>query len=345
MIRIEDTKNMIGITIHGDYNDLKTLHTALSDFLRFYFDHQKPNTNSAYEIILGLCYDIRHAFQGDRNIEYVGNNHEYINMPTGCGYQPNQKSIQKERNRSKNGNLYFNVEVLYPWAIYYLYVLQAITEDLYRHSWFEDDEYGYTEYQAEHDLNLIRLFVQMLWGKLQKHLPDDVMKTVWEYSRCYTHTDYYFYYSYAYMQWLCIYWVRGVKTREERKKLLPLVCLELSSILDEDEDEQMEILSSAEEKKKELSSVDSGTSEQTSGLAESIRAMEISIAKNTLNGLALYDKYYELFSEYPIPYKSLFDFDDCFFDYTDEHSPFTEERFEQWMVSIFGSFSWDITEW
>ena len=39
MLRIKDTKNMIGITIHGDYEDLNALHSALSDYLRFYFAH------------------------------------------------------------------------------------------------------------------------------------------------------------------------------------------------------------------------------------------------------------------------------------------------------------------
>lgn len=135
MIKIQDTKNMVGITIHGDYHDLK------------------------------------------------------------------------ERNKYKNGNLYFNVEVLYPWAIYYLYTLQAVTDDIYHSSWFEDDKnrYSYTEYQAETDLALIRYFVQLLWNKMKEHIPENVMKILWEYTRMFNHVEYYFDYPDIYIEWICTY--------------------------------------------------------------------------------------------------------------------------------------------
>ena len=132
MLRIKDTKNMIGITIHGDYEDLNALHSALSDYLRFYFEHQdNVESSSCYENILGLCYDIR---QGDRNIEAVDNNYENIGQLASCIFSVDSQSLQKELNKYKFGNLYFNIEVLYPWAIFYLYTLQAIVEDHYHAS-------------------------------------------------------------------------------------------------------------------------------------------------------------------------------------------------------------------
>lgn len=194
MLRIKDTKNMIGITIHGDYEDLNALHSALSDYLRFYFEHQdNVESSSCYENILGLCYDIRHAYQGDRNIEAVDNNYENIGHLASCIFSVDSQSLQKERNKYKSGNLYFNVEVLYPWAIFYLYTLQAIVEDHYHASWFDDEDF-YNEYLAERDLALITHFVQLLWDKLRNHLPEEVMRVVWTYTRTYNHIEYYFFY-------------------------------------------------------------------------------------------------------------------------------------------------------
>ena len=57
------------------------------------------------------------------------------------------------------------------------------------------------------------------------------MKVVWTYTRTYNHIEYYFFYPDLYMEWLCTYWINGVKTRSERQELLSLLCLELSSLL------------------------------------------------------------------------------------------------------------------
>ena len=51
------------------------------------------------------------------------------------------------------------------------------------------------------------------------------MKVVWTYTRTYNHIEYYFFYPDLYMEWLCTYWINGVKTRSERQELLSLLCL------------------------------------------------------------------------------------------------------------------------
>ncbi len=71
------------------------------------------------------------------------------------------------------------------------------------------------------------------------------MRVVWTYTRTYNHIEYYFFYPDLYMEWLCTYWINGVKTRSERQELLSLLCLELSSILDEDPDEAWETIQKA----------------------------------------------------------------------------------------------------
>ena len=71
------------------------------------------------------------------------------------------------------------------------------------------------------------------------------MRVVWTYTRTYNHIEYYFFYPDLYMEWLCTYWINGVKTRSERQELLSLLCLELSAILDEDPDEAWETIQKA----------------------------------------------------------------------------------------------------
>lgn len=72
------------------------------------------------------------------------------------------------------------------------------------------------------------------------------MKVVWTYTRTYNHIEYYFFYPDLYMEWLCTYWINGVKTRSERQELLSLLCLELSSIIEEDPDEAWETVQKAD---------------------------------------------------------------------------------------------------
>lgn len=362
MIQIKDTKNMIGITIHGDYNDLKTLHRALSDYLTFYFDHQEARgAYSCYETVLGLCYDIRHAYQGDRNFESVNNNADNIMQFSSCIFEVDEKVIKKERNKYKKGNLYFNVEVLYPWAIYYLYTLQEITEDVYKSAWFENNKFGYTEYQAEHDLALIQYFVQLLWGKLRDVLPDDVMKAVWEYTRLYNHIEYYFSYPDTYIEWLCTYWINITSSAYQRRKFLPLICLELSSILDEDCDELEDIIAegkyykNASAESEDVSDTaeaenanDSSDDEEDERAAfeNNLRQLQCSIARNTLAGLELYDEYAQTYYHHDkVPYQDMEEFLDNLISYTDEHGLFTDDSYEEWLNQELGDVDWDRLEW
>ena len=59
--------------------------------------------------------------------------------------------------------IYFSADILFPWAIYYLYVLQAISDVPCSSSWFENIDFDYDELRAGRDAALIRYFVQLLW--------------------------------------------------------------------------------------------------------------------------------------------------------------------------------------
>jgi len=72
MIKAELTPKHAGIAIAGDYEDLDHLYDAL---IRILGDEDEyPAYTSARIRILGLCYDIRHAYMGDRDIKVIDNN-------------------------------------------------------------------------------------------------------------------------------------------------------------------------------------------------------------------------------------------------------------------------------
>ena len=127
MLKIRNTKNLLGVTILGDYEDLSTLRDAISNYTNLYMSSQEdPKAAHCYECVLGLCYDLRHAFQGDRGFESVPNGSENIASLAQCIYElspETKEKINTNKRLYKNGNLYFSADILYPWAVYYLFAL------------------------------------------------------------------------------------------------------------------------------------------------------------------------------------------------------------------------------
>jgi hypothetical protein len=72
MLDIKTTPGMAGISISGDLPDLQQLYDALSDVIG-----DESEEGSAYEMpalnILAICYELRKAWQGDRQVEFVDN--------------------------------------------------------------------------------------------------------------------------------------------------------------------------------------------------------------------------------------------------------------------------------
>ena len=112
MLTVEMTPRLLGFKIAGDFDDLNELYDAVwaltvanEDFpddehLHGDIDEQIMSTR-----LLALCYDIRHAYQGGRNIELKNSGlSEY-----GAKYH-GIPMVEK--------NVVFSVEVVYPEAMY-----------------------------------------------------------------------------------------------------------------------------------------------------------------------------------------------------------------------------------
>ncbi len=124
MIQVTNTEHLTGVTISGDYHDLYHLVDALHDVVVHDWDH--PDARHARYITLslralGITYDIRHAFQGDR---------EYDLRDSGI-MDHHEEYYEKKLPRE---NVYFSCNILYPEMIACTLILNDLiklrTEDL-----------------------------------------------------------------------------------------------------------------------------------------------------------------------------------------------------------------------
>ena len=76
MLIVEKSKEGNGVLLKGDFFDLDRLYFAIFKYTGFHGPDNKcifPEYDAICENLLGLCYEIRHAWQGDRDIEQVYN--------------------------------------------------------------------------------------------------------------------------------------------------------------------------------------------------------------------------------------------------------------------------------
>ncbi len=180
MIRLQNTENFIGITVFGDWDDLNGLYDAVAHIKDLYVEkwydlldamkndkkipinntgNSRQNIKDADNNILGFLYDIRHAYQGDRDFEYRRNNAENIAMLASNIYQLDEQWLARERGRGENGNLYFKVDFLYPWMLYYAITLSTMVEESYSSKDFERMYFEYNEIVFRQDKAIVQQFV------------------------------------------------------------------------------------------------------------------------------------------------------------------------------------------
>lgn len=110
MIYITNTPNNAGVAIHGDYLDFDELYEALHSIVG---DEDEHLPYEAARIrVLGVCYDLRHALMGDREIELVDNGLDEDMMKRLSMIMPPK-------------NLYLVINVLWPEM---LFVIMALND-------------------------------------------------------------------------------------------------------------------------------------------------------------------------------------------------------------------------
>lgn len=104
MIKVKPTENLTGVTIQGDFNDFYELVESIHRITGVDEDRSEIYYGVKHRL-LGICYEIRHAFMGDREIILEENGM--------C------ESIMKWHEMiTPTKNVYYSVNVLFPEAIF-----------------------------------------------------------------------------------------------------------------------------------------------------------------------------------------------------------------------------------
>ena len=117
MLSVEMTEHLLGIRIYGDYDALDELYDAVFELA----DAGEAADMSEAEAgmrtrVLALCYDLRHAYQGDRGIKMVSN-----------GMDADHETWAGVKVPAFENVIYY-VEVLYPEAMYEMLCLNWLIE-------------------------------------------------------------------------------------------------------------------------------------------------------------------------------------------------------------------------
>lgn len=104
MITSKPTKHLTGITLEGEYSDFYEMTECI---------HQMTGLDDSYDDIywgvknrlLGICYDIRHAYQGERNVLLAKNG-------------VFEELMEWHSMVLPKNNVHFSAEILFPEAVF-----------------------------------------------------------------------------------------------------------------------------------------------------------------------------------------------------------------------------------
>lgn len=117
MIQITNTKEMTGVHISGTWDDLSQLvdafHTITID--EFSEDPRMSRYIDMSTRVLGLCYDVRHASQGDREVEMVENGMD-------------RELMEYHQIVTPLENVHFACDYLYPELLYCMIALNILID-------------------------------------------------------------------------------------------------------------------------------------------------------------------------------------------------------------------------
>ena len=103
MLSIQSTEQLTGARISGDFWDLDELINAIYTITgddKKYYDYQGARLR-----ILGVCFNLRHATQGDYHIEFVDNG-------------LNRRILTQHQMIVPEKNVYFSTEIFWPELIF-----------------------------------------------------------------------------------------------------------------------------------------------------------------------------------------------------------------------------------
>ena len=149
MISIKMTENLTGVTIRGDFDDFYELVDAFYE-ITISDDSVKHRSYIDMSIrLLGTCYDIRHAYMGDRDIVLIENN----------------LSNEKKKWRGVSApthNVYYECNCLFPEMIFVTIALNELIEirikELTKKTYISYDAYSDKKVIWDRTISVLRGF-------------------------------------------------------------------------------------------------------------------------------------------------------------------------------------------
>jgi hypothetical protein len=224
MLSISHTENLTGARISGDYWDLDEVNQAFYAVIgdeNKYYDWEGSRLR-----VLGVSFEIRHALQGDRNVDFVNNG-------------LTKESMKHNDVVASEKNIYYSVEVLWPELIFIAIALNDFVR-LYA--------YKHTHPSLDVHVTTIRKFQGAIGETLQKVLTKD------EHSRFMSilssnETNVQDY-AIQFVDMLNLNYINS--TKEKREKSLGMIALKLAVQDTDYTDFRDQVLSSANKTKSDI---------------------------------------------------------------------------------------------
>jgi hypothetical protein len=105
MITAKPTEHLSGITLSGDYQDFTRFVDAVYDVACDYDSNFKDPYYGVKNMLLAVCYDVRHAYMGDREVILVENG-------------INNEILRAHKLIAPQSNVYYSVNILFPQAVF-----------------------------------------------------------------------------------------------------------------------------------------------------------------------------------------------------------------------------------
>lgn len=154
MIFVTNTPNNAGVAIHGDFKDFDSIREAIYAIVGNEDDF--PQFLSLKTRVLGVCYDLRHATMGDREIEFVDNGMDEYKVKNLATIAPDK-------------NIYFVINTLWPEILFVMMALNDFVR-LYVKKCVKSSYRGILDFHVIWDNNIsqVRMFQSAVCGCLQE---------------------------------------------------------------------------------------------------------------------------------------------------------------------------------
>ncbi len=109
MLKVENTTSNLGVTISGDFEDLYELYEAIERIIGL--EGEYNHYDMVQHRLFGICYDLRHCYQGDREVRLVPN--EY------------SADLAKYHHRIHGDtNLHYSVNILWTEMVFFILTME-----------------------------------------------------------------------------------------------------------------------------------------------------------------------------------------------------------------------------